>query len=231
MNNKLITRPKPIKVSAPTLKPIKGDTGSYISVVKSNRNPMTTTLTPVKESTSTLELPINVLSFNHVIAHKKFNLQEVKGQPIEVEYKVLAQDSNQTLINWDSLMPDVPLIIEIKVARACVKIHFPCIYMEKSHKKVTTTFRRATDVRGYHDTYVPTHWDISDVCFYIRTLIFNYIVDSNPLSQYIMVLQAISWKYDILSKERLALISGGSYKEEDIEKLRDIQTVEQKYVL
>jgi hypothetical protein len=231
MNTKLITRPKPIKVSPLTLRPIKSDTGSYISVVKSNRNPMTVTQTPVKEST--LELPINVLSFNHVIASKVFNLLEVKDQPIEVEYKILTQDPNQALINWDSLMPDVPLIIEIKVARACVKIHFPCIYMEKSHKKVTTTFRRATDVRGYHDTYVPAHWNISDVCFYIRTLIFNYIVDSNPLNQHIMILQAISWKYDILSKERLTLISGGSYKvsEEDIEKLKNIQAVEQKYVL
>lgn len=233
----------PIKVKQPLLKVCEPENGMHITL--SNRRNMSSTVssplkqytTPVKQllqdTPNTTEPSVNVSEYKYVIAHKIFQLHDVKKQSIDLEYKLLTNVSGTPEVQWNSTLPDVPLLLEIKVARATVMIHIPCVYMEKTHKKVVTQFRRATDVREYHDTYIPTQWNMSDVCFYLRTLIFNYIVDSNPLSDYRDVLLAISWKYDILSSERLSLISGGKYEisSEDTLKLKRIEEIEKEYVL
>lgn len=248
MNNTLINKlphtstvPKPIKVKQPLLKVCEPNSNG-MHITPSKRNFMTTSITapkqyttPVKQllqDTITIEPSIDVSLFQYVIAHKVFELHDVKKQCIDLEYRLLTNVSDVEQIEWNDTLPDVPLLLEIRVARALVKINIPCVYIQKSYKKVVTQFRRATDVREYHDTYIPTQWNVNDVCFYLRTLIFNYIVDSNPLTDYRDVLLAISWKYDILSSERLALISGSKYEvsPEDTIKLQRIKEIEKEYV-
>lgn len=178
---------------------------------------------PEKEATS---------NYKYVLSCKSFGLREVKNDEILIQYKFLSNEEG--LIKWESPPPTVPLLLEMRVGRTTTLIELDNEFIERTYSsngsKSKASFRRVKDVRGYNDTYILSDWSANDVCFYLRTLTLNYLVDSHPLSSSLETWKCIVWKHELLSKERLLKISGGDFylSPDDILKLERISGLQKE---
>lgn len=168
----------------------------------------------------------------YVLGCKSFALREVKNDEILIQYKFLSNEEG--LIEWESSLPPIPLLLEMKVGRTTTFIELSNEFMERTYSangsKNKASFRRVKDIRGYNDTYILNDWSAKDICFYLRTLTLNYLVDSHPLSSSLETWKCIVWKHELLSKERLLKISGGEFSllPDDILKIERISTLEKE---
>lgn len=204
--------------------------------------PNTPTPSPDKEPTpSNPPTPNSCSSYVYELSNKSFELKEVKGESILIKYKFLSCERLEGIFDWNNPLPSIPLMLEMKVGRTTTLIELPTEFMERkdssnsnsnSNKTTITKLRRATekvnDIRGYVDTYILNHWSSNDVCFYLRTLILNYLVDSHPLSESSNTYHGIVWKYELLSRERLSKIREEEFylSSNDLLKLERIRNLE-----
>jgi hypothetical protein len=172
-------------------------------------------------------------SYKYVVGKKEFLLGEVKGECIPIVYTFLTtKEYSLVSIEWDKPLPNIPLLLEMRVGRTITRIELSIEFMERSFveegHKVKTSFRRVSDVRGYNDTFLLADWSVSDVCFFLRTTTLNYLVDSHPLSSTLATWKAIVWKHELMSKERFTKLSGSSFdlSEDDVLKIERIKGVE-----
>lgn len=209
---------------------------------------MTSTITssklqPVKDSNNVYikhsRLPIKRCAIPSSISSKypfitnslSFYLREVKGEQILIQY-TLYSPTLITPFDWHSTLPECPFLLEMKVGRTITffEIQYELLYRSYTvnGNSYTASFRRVSDVRGYFDSFILNDWSVLDICFYLRTLSLNYLVDSHPLSPTLNTWKAIVYKHELLAKERFSKITGSDFSLslDDKEKLNWVLSME-----
>lgn len=204
-------------------------------------------------SLSKEETEVKVEEFKRKVGHKEVKLKNVRGEEVLVKYKFFSNRVSCPFISWEDTLPQVPLRLEISVGRAKVHVDLPTEYMERLYSnngvREKAEFRRASDLRGYNDTYIPNTWSCNDICFYLRCEILGPIVDDEDVVVTIQeevrgedgvvrleekdidldVKKAIVNKHQLLNKERFSKIGGHLFcvNDDDKKKLKSLMYVNQ----